>query len=771
MTRATILDGTGVGTITNDDSDVSILIGGSGNLIIKDEVPGGRGNNLTIKTNGTDYILDAADGTLGTMFVLPGYTPISGATVNVSGTHATVPISQVNGSEILFNTRAGDDALTIDFSLGAFGKAITYDAGSPTSGTGDSLVLSGGTFAEATFNDTNADTGSIQLTGNSPISYSGLESSSSTVAATQVTLNYSTASETITVSSAGASQTSVVSTAGVATTFSNLTGYLTLNTGNSGDDVVNVSGLGVGFAAALNIDGGTGTDTVNLSGSTNTGGSDLTVTSENINLNSAVAANGLYLTGRAINFNGVVAASWAVVDTSSGIGGITQSGGTLTVTGNTTLAAQATDDIALSQANDFQGAVSIVSGRNVTLVDANNVDLGAGNVAGSLAVTATSNLTDSGTVTIAGTATLSGVNITLNTATNDFSTVVVTSTGSTTLVDADDLNLGASTVAVTLTVTAGGPITQSGGISGSGGLTMQGSSTLTLSQINTYAGPTIVNGGTVLVTGSTSATSNFTVNNGATLAGTGTVNGTVTVASGGTVAPGTLPANTAILNSGSVTFSSGSTFAAELDGLNPGADYDQLNVTGTTVSLSNATLALNILAGLTPPDGHTFVLINNDGTDAVTGTFNGLPEAALIPGGINGKITVITCRGGDGDDVVLIAGAFDYGDAPDGVGPVPNTYPTLLVNDGARHVNIGPHLGANADFEINGQPTANADGDDTHDSDDDDGVSFLSAVVVSPQHNNTANVSVNLQNAVSAKRKLPPDERSGGGVRQPRAIQ
>ena len=48
---------------------------------------------------------------------------------------------------------------------------------------------------------------------------------------------------------------------------------------------------------------------------------------------------------------------------------------------------------------------------------------------------------------------------------------------------------------------------------------------------------------------------------------------------------------------------------------------------------------------------------------------------------------------------------LDFGDAPD-------PYPTLLVNDGARHAAIGPRLGISRDVEIDGQPNADATGDD-----------------------------------------------------------
>ncbi len=68
---------------------------------------------------------------------------------------------------------------------------------------------------------------------------------------------------------------------------------------------------------------------------------------------------------------------------------------------------------------------------------------------------------------------------------------------------------------------------------------------------------------------------------------------------------------------------------------------------------------------------------------------------------------------------------LDYGDAPD------TPYPTLLVNDGARHV-IDPEirLGERIEEDPNGQPHFLALGDDLVDgTDDEDGVRFLTPLV------------------------------------------
>ena len=52
-----------------------------------------------------------------------------------------------------------------------------------------------------------------------------------------------------------------------------------------------------------------------------------------------------------------------------------------------------------------------------------------------------------------------------------------------------------------------------------------------------------------------------------------------------------------------------------------------------------------------PLAGQSFVLVNNDGTDPVSGSFEGLPEGSLVS--INGAALYITYIGGDGNDVEI----------------------------------------------------------------------------------------------------------------------
>ena len=73
---------------------------------------------------------------------------------------------------------------------------------------------------------------------------------------------------------------------------------------------------------------------------------------------------------------------------------------------------------------------------------------------------------------------------------------------------------------------------------------------------------------------------------------------------------------------------------------------------------------------------------------------------------------------------------FDFGDAP-------TSFPTLLADNGARHVFAGPSLGPSVDVDQDGQPSASANGDDTDGQDDENGV-----VLPASLQSGTNNISV-----------------------------
>ena len=205
------------------------------------------------------------------------------------------------------------------------------------------------------------------------------------------------------------------------------------------------------------------------------------------------------------------------------------------------------------------------------------------------------------------------------------------------------LSVGSNNLSTDVT----GVISDGGAAGGTGAaLTKVGSGTLTLSGANTYTGPTTVSAGTLLVNGSiTSAT---TVDSAAALGGSGTT-GAVTVASGGTLSPG---AAVGTLSTQALSLSAGATLKIELGGTGAG-QFDQVNVTGT-VSLGGAALDTSLLGSFDHQAaiGASFVIVANDGTDAVSGTFAGLADGATFL--IGGSLFSITYHGGtNNNDVVL----------------------------------------------------------------------------------------------------------------------
>jgi hypothetical protein len=132
--------------------------------------------------------------------------------------------------------------------------------------------------------------------------------------------------------------------------------------------------------------------------------------------------------------------------------------------------------------------------------------------------------------------------------------------------------------------------------------------------------------------------------------GTGRV-GAVNVTRG-VITAGTLTSPTGILNTGNLTFTANGNYIAKIGGTTAGINgHDQLNVTGTVV-LSNARLAVVPFNNFRSAVGDSFTILNNDGSDAVVGTFLNAPEGSTFASALNTAFR-ITYRGGDGNDVVI----------------------------------------------------------------------------------------------------------------------
>ncbi|MHA3773695.1 autotransporter-associated beta strand repeat-containing protein [Verrucomicrobiota bacterium sgz303538] len=177
--------------------------------------------------------------------------------------------------------------------------------------------------------------------------------------------------------------------------------------------------------------------------------------------------------------------------------------------------------------------------------------------------------------------------------------------------------------------------TFSGSITGtSGSIVKQGIGTMTLAGLNTYTGPTIVEKGTLSVgAGGSIGGSDVTVKGGAKLTGLGTI-GSLTALSGSNIVPGLGAGQIDVL--GDLSLNAGSTLTLEL-GNTQGAggpalsDHDSLDVTGKVTLGGNLNVSLlNAGVHFASNTGDVFYIILNDGADAVSGTFNGLPQGAMF---------------------------------------------------------------------------------------------------------------------------------------------
>ncbi|MCB1080000.1 MAG: hypothetical protein KDM64_19425, partial [Verrucomicrobiae bacterium] len=153
-----------------------------------------------------------------------------------------------------------------------------------------------------------------------------------------------------------------------------ITESLTINGEDGENDTITVTGVGTNFAGGLTINGGTGTDAVNLNGSVTLGGA-LAVTSESISLGApsinstgfdqtytgAVAlTSGVALTADDVFFSSTVnlganALSVSVTGTAGGASGVVSgAGGSLTKLGN--------GSFSLGSANTYTGGTTVGSG-------------------------------------------------------------------------------------------------------------------------------------------------------------------------------------------------------------------------------------------------------------------------------------------------------------------------------------------------------------------------------------------------------------------------
>ncbi|MFO0878228.1 MAG: autotransporter-associated beta strand repeat-containing protein [Gemmataceae bacterium] len=218
----------------------------------------------------------------------------------------------------------------------------------------------------------------------------------------------------------------------------------------------------------------------------------------------------------------------------------------------------------------------------------------------------------------------------------------------------------------TLDTAAGTSLALTGLITGSGTLTKTGAGTLVLVGNNRHAGPTTITAGQLQVNGRSSlgtlTTATASVKRGASLINHGTIRGNVHVDAGATLrGRGRILGNTIVRGNlrpgdasrpGVLTLGANSGKQLHLSGtahfrIN-GAQHDSIT-TNARVTLSGRLL---LTFGAAPVAGAQITMIRNQSQRPILGTFQGLPEGAILT--IGPARVQITYRGGASQrDVVL----------------------------------------------------------------------------------------------------------------------
>ena len=200
------------------------------------------------------------------------------------------------------------------------------------------------------------------------------------------------------------------------------------------------------------------------------------------------------------------------------------------------------------------------------------------------------------------------------------------------LIGSSNITLGSGSIAI-----SGSTVDNySGTLSGTGNFTRSGSGSTTFLSANTYTGKTFVLGGSLVL--NAIQTSDFIVDGG-TLSGTATIE--KLEAKSGTV-------TTSLLQSNDLSLSGSSSLDITIRGTTPGTEYNQITSRGI-VTIGNA--SLNLSGSFVLPAGSELILVSNDGTDPVSGTFKGITNNQIVT--IQGTNYLLKYDGGDGNDITL----------------------------------------------------------------------------------------------------------------------
>ncbi|MEQ1862469.1 MAG: hypothetical protein ABMA13_21330 [Chthoniobacteraceae bacterium] len=586
----------------------------SGNLIV--DVVTATGDTITITSAGaiseagagdagaeftaTNGSLSAVDGIGASALIEINFTTLTSATV--SGTGA-INLTDLGGGLVVTAASTNDGAIALTANNGNLTLG-TITAG----GTGRNLVAITSGSGNILVDNLSAAGDDITLTAVGAINESGADAGTDLTAATATLTAASGIGNLATIEIDLTTLTSATVSGAGAINLSDAAGGLSVTTATTGDGAITLEAISGNLALATIIAGGTGR---NIAATTTTSG--------NLSFDNLTAA------GDTITLSSAGSIEESVAD-----GGADITATTLSITAGTNVGALSAIETAVI---GFNAAVSGA----IIVTNTGSLTTGAlTSTSGTILLTNSSDIALNGNVTTTG-------NVSLLVTSGGITRTSGTISGDDVTLSAPTGALGASGAPIVLAATNLNTNTSSGG--------NQYLSEADAVEWNTSSAGagliTLVSGQFDVAASETITSTLITVSSGATLGGSGTT-GAATVQSGGSVAPG---AGTEILYVGDVTFAAGASFSVAVNGsLTPGTDYDQLSVTGT-VDLGGATL---VTTGTVTSANTEIVLIDNDGGDAVIGTFAGLAEGATVT--INSVAFILSYVGGtNSNDVVLNA--------------------------------------------------------------------------------------------------------------------
>ncbi len=193
----------------------------------------------------------------------------------------------------------------------------------------------------------------------------------------------------------------------------------------------------------------------------------------------------------------------------------------------------------------------------------------------------------------------------------------------------------------------------------SGNIIKNGAGSSLIASANNFTGAITINNGILVIDASipnSAVTVNAPIIGGndgfgfGGLGGTGTIGTTNVVA--GAISSGSLISPTGILTvQGNLTVGANGIVVIKILTRAGSTQNDRIRVNGM-VTLSDSTLTPIAIGDARPAIDESFLVVDNDGTDAVVGTFANLPEGATFKGAF-GLSFRITYRGGDGNDVAI----------------------------------------------------------------------------------------------------------------------